>query len=175
MPLLSASNLANNLSTPARSYLFNIIIANPIGGGDPDTLMLRCQSSQMPERSFKYIEVPWQQDSNLQYPGKLSYPYDWTCTFLESAEDGLTMQSFYNWANTVIQDTTAIGNIQSNIITNMELQLIDPTGAQWGQYTFLNACIERIGNVELSYGTEDIIKIPITFRYQKWVFASISE
>lgn len=174
MPILSSSNLANNLSTPARVYLWNIIISNPIGGGDPDTLMLRCQSTQMPSRSVGIIEVPWQQDANIQYTGKLKYPYDWTCTFLESAEDGLTLTSFYNWAQTIITDSTAVGNLESNIISNIELQLIDPTGNQWGQYTILNAFVKEIGNVELAYQSEEVIRLPITFRYSKWIFNGIS-
>jgi hypothetical protein len=169
MPILSNSNISANLSSPARSYLWNIIISNPIGGGDADTLMLRCQSTQIPERSFNPIEVPWQQDSKLQYPGKLNYTYDWACEFVEG-EDGAILNSFYDWANTIIDDTTAVGGDQSNIISDIYLQLIGTDGTQWGQYWLQQCWIKSMGQIALSYDGESIIKVPITFRYNKWNF-----
>lgn len=169
MSIISSSNISSNLGTPARGYLWNIVIANPIGGGDADTLTYRCQSTIAPERSFNPIEVSFQQNAKLQYPGKLNYNYDWSCEFIES-EDGAVISTFYNWAQTIINDNTSIGNEQQNIISDIYLQLLSVDNSIWGQYWLQNCWIKSLGQISFNYDNESIVRVPITFRYNKYEF-----
>ena len=169
MSINPISALSQNLGTPQRSFLWQVIIPNVIGGGsDTNTLLLRCQSTSMPERSVGAIEIPYQQGPKLQIPGKLEYPHTWDCTFVEG-EDAQVMSAFYNWAQMIVNDITNVGSPFPDVTTNVLLQMISTDGTTiTNEYTLVNAWVQKIGQVTLDYNNQDVIRIPITFRYQTW-------
>jgi len=163
------SALSQNLGTPQRSFLWQVVIPTVIGGGSTtETLLLRCQSTAMPERGTGTIEIPFQQGPKLQFPGKLEYPHTWDCTFIEG-EDAAVMSAFYGWAQQVVNDVTNVGSPFPEIITNILLQLVSTDGnTVTSEFTLVNAWVQKIGQVQLDYENQSIIKLPITFRYQSW-------
>jgi hypothetical protein len=51
--LMANSALKANLTNPGRVYLWNLMIANPIGSsGSSETISLRCLTTELPGRSF---------------------------------------------------------------------------------------------------------------------------
>ena len=170
MSISSVNSLKANLTNPARSYLWSVVFPNPIGGGNGDTLMLRCQSTSMPGRSVGNITVPFQAGADLQYPGKLKYEHTWSCTFLEG-EDSAVLTAFYAWAQTIVNDDTNVGGNQADILSDIYLQMVSTNNVNYAQYRLVNCYVESIGQVELDYTTEAIIKVPITFRYNSWEYS----
>jgi hypothetical protein len=164
---MSNATLKSNITNPARVYLWNVIIAQPVGGGDTTTLMLRCLTSELPGRSFGTIEVPYKQGPNLQYSGKLKYDHTLACTFIES-EDNKTFQAFYNWCQSTIHDVTNIGAGDTDIKTDISLQLITTKDEEYMQIKLKGCWVQSMGKLSLDYSTEGVVMLPITFRFDTW-------
>jgi hypothetical protein len=99
--------LINNLGNPARSFVWEMIMPNPLGG-DTETLMLRCQVASLPGRSFSPIAVPFRQTAGFKVPGKIVYSHLLNLTFIEG-EDRAIFDAMYTWFNRVINDKTGRG------------------------------------------------------------------
>lgn len=166
---LSAENLKNNLSNPLNTFLWEVKIPNFPGGiGDTETLLLRCQSTKMPGREVGVIEIPYKQGPKLQFPGKLNYSHDWECTFLEG-EDGSVLNAMYAWAQTIVNDVTNVGGSESEIKTDIYLSLLNrKAGDEIRQIKLVGCFVKSIGEVSLDMNSEDVVKLPITFRYDHW-------
>ena len=163
------SALSANLGTPQRTFLWQVIFPNVIGGGsDTSTLLLRAQSTSLPERAVGRIELPFQQGPKLQFPGKLEYPHLWSCTFVEG-EVGAVLDAFYGWAQKVVDDDTNIGSPKSQIISDIILQLVSTDGTSVTQeYRLIDCWLQKIDAVSLDYDTQGVIKFTVSFAYQSW-------
>ena len=165
------SALSANLGTPQRSFLWQVVFPNIIGGGsDTTTLLLRAQSASMPERSQGAIEINFQQGPKLQIPGRLEYPHTWDVVFVEG-EDSAIFSAFYGWAQQMVNDVTNLaGGEFADISTTALFQLLSADGSTvTNEYTFNSIWVQKIGQVSLDYTDQNVVKIPITFRYQSWV------
>ena len=166
------SALSANLGTPQRSFLWQVVIPNVIGGSgvDTTTLLLRAQSASLPERSQGRIEIPFQQGPKLQIPGKLEYPHTWDVTFVEG-EDAQIMTAFYGWAQAMVNDVTnvASGVFPTDLATDVLFQLTSADGSTvTSEYTFHTAWVQKIGQVTMDYTNQEVVRLPITFAYQSW-------
>lgn len=171
MSNMCVSNLAANLGNLARSYLWQVQIPNPIGGGDSDTLMLRCQSSSIPGRSVDVIEVPYKQGPLLQFAGKLRYDHTFKCEFVEG-EDRAVFDAIYAWCQQTVNDVTNLA--QGDIVakTDIYLTLITTDDNPYNQIKLKNCFVESMDSVPLAYGGNEPIKFGVTFRYDSWEFVT---
>ena len=167
MPEMSVNSLKNNLSNPARTYLWEVLMANP-KGGDTETLMLRCRSTNMPGVSVGKIGLPYKQNAPIQYPGKKAYPQTWTAVFVEG-EDRAMWDAFYAWAQAIIDNETGLGSF--NIKTDIYLHLIDTDGTVSKKIKLVGCFIQDQPDVALAYADETEINISVTFSYDYWVEA----
>ena len=142
-------------------------MANP-GGGDTETLLLRCRSSVIPGRSVGKIGVPFKQNAPIQYPGKIAFSQSFPCTFIEG-EDREMWDAFYDWAQSVIDVETGTGS--SNIKTDIYLHLIDTDGTVSKKIKLVGCFIANQDDISLSYDTEGAVVISITWSYDYWVKA----
>jgi len=164
MAEMSVNSLKNNLSNPARTYLWEVLFANPLGG-DTETLLLRCRSTSIPGVSVGSILLPFKQTGGVKYPGKKIYSHTWACTFVEG-EDREMWDAFYAWAQAIINDETGLGSF--NIKTDVYLHLIDTDGTVSKKIKLVGAYIESQDDVALSYDDEKEINIAVTFSYDYW-------
>lgn len=164
MAKMSADSLRNNITNPARSYLWEVLVPTPLQG-DAETYLLRAQTTTMPERSFGEILIPYKQSAGIKFPGKLAYPHTWDITFIEG-EDRKILQSFYDWCNDIIDDKTNTGSII--IKTDLYLHLLDTDGSVALKIKLTGCYPQRMSDVPLDYSAEDPIKFTITFSYDKW-------
>jgi hypothetical protein len=166
---LSIDNLRMNLGQPAQTFTWNVKIANLPGGvGDTETLMLRCQSTQMPSRMMGEMSISYKQGPKLQFPGKLEYSHDWKCTFIEG-EDNAILNTFYAWAQQQVDDVSNLGGAEANVKTDIYLTLTRRADdSEYRVYKLKGCWVKEIGSVELSNETSDIVKIPVTFKYDSW-------
>lgn len=166
-PSMSVNSLRNNLSNPGRVYLWEVLFPSPLEG-DTETLLLRAQTTEMPERSFGSILIPYKQTAGIKYPGKLTYPHTWDITFVEG-EDRAIIQTFYDWCNRVIDDKTGVGDLV--VKTDIYLHLIDTNGNVSKKIKMSGCYPERMGNVSMDYNSEEEMKFTITFSYDVWTMA----
>ena len=164
MAEMSVNSLKNNLSNPARTYLWEVLFASPLGG-DTDTLLLRCRSTNIPGRSVGSIHLPYKQTGGVKYPGKLTYSHTWACTFVEG-EDRDIWQAFYDWAQAIINDETGLGSF--GIKTDVYLHLINTDGTVSKKIKLVGAYIESQDDIALSYDDEGVINIAVVWSYDYW-------
>jgi len=168
MAKMSVDNLKANLTNPARTYLWDVVIPNPVGGGDGDTLMLRAQSSSIPGRGQGSIAVPYKQSAGVQFHGKLAYSHTWDVTFVEG-EDRRVFDSLYAWLQNVVHDADNVGAGDTGVKTDILFQLITTKGEEWMRLKLVGCYPMQISGVEMSYNSEDVIKFTLTWSYDSWV------
>ena len=167
MPQMSTDQLRNNLTNPQRTYLWDVLIPNPVGGGDPDTISLRARSKSIPEASFGQILIPYKQSAGVVYPGKLSFPHDWDCTFIEG-EDHAMFDIIYDWRQSIINDRTNIGTTDVAVKSDIYLKLLKTDGEE-SMKIRLVGCFPRVcPSVPLSYDDESELQYPVTWSYDRW-------
>jgi len=167
MPEMGINSLKNNLNNPARSYLWEVLFPNPVGG-DTDTLLLRCRSTSIPGVSVGSILLPYKQTGGVKYPGKKTFSHTWACTFVEG-EDRAMWDAFYEWAQAIIDSETGLGSF--NIKKDIYLHLIDTDGTVSKRIKLVGAYIESQDDIALSYDDETPILIAVTFSYDYWAKA----
>lgn len=167
MSEMGVNSLKNNLNNPARTYLWEVMLANPLAG-ETDTLLLRCRSSNIPGVSVGAILLPFKQTGGVKYPGKKTYSHTWACTFVEG-EDRKMWDTFYEQAQAIIDDESGLGAF--NIKRDIYLHLINTDGTVSKKIKLVGAYVESQDDVALSYDDEGVINISITFSYDYWTRA----
>lgn len=167
MSIMGADKLRGNLTNPARDYLFDVLFPTPKGGGDTETLMLRCQSASMPALAFGEIQVAYKQTGGTKYPGKVKPFGPWKLVFIEG-EDKEMFQEFYNWAKSVVDPKTGIGTPKPDVATDITLSLVTTVGEEYNKIVLRGAWISELGEISLDYGSEKAIMLPVTISYDYW-------
>lgn len=165
MPDMSVDSLKNNLTNPARTYLWEIMFANPLGG-DTDTLLLRCRSTSIPGRSVGKIHLPYKQTGGVEYPGKLNYSHSWACTFVEG-QDRAIFIALYDWAQAAVNDDTGLS--AANVKTDVYLHLIDTDGNVPLRIKIVGAFLETVDDAPLAQDAEGELNFNGSWSYDKWV------
>ena len=165
---MSVDSLKANLTNPARTYLWEMIIpALPSGIGQPDDLLVRCQSSSLPGRSFGTILVPYKQSAGINYHGKLTYSHSWTCTFIEG-EDHKIHDAIHAWNQHIIDDLDNIGAGDTAIKTDIYLTLLTTKGDTYRKIRLVGCFPQDVADVDMSYDDENVVRFSVTFSYDKW-------
>lgn len=167
MSEMGINSLKNNLNNPARSYLWEVLFPNPVGG-DTDTLLLRCRSTSIPGVSVGSILLPYKQTGGVKVPGKKTYSHTWACTFVEG-EDRAIWDAFYDWAQAIIDDETGLGSF--SIKKDIYLHLLDTDGTVSKRIKLVGAYLESQDDITLSYDEEGVIIISTTWSYDYWTKA----
>lgn len=167
MPDMGVDILKNNLTNPARTYLWEVIIPNPIGGGDSNTLLVRCQSSNIPGRSFGEILVPYKQTGGVKFPGKLTYDHTWDCVFIEG-EDKKIFDAIYGWNQKVVNDYDGVGEGDDAIKSDIVLTLITTKGQTFQKIKLVGCYPQAVGPVALAYDGTDPVRYTVTFSFDRW-------
>jgi len=167
MANMGAECLNNNLANPARTYLWEVLFTNPIGGGDDDVLRLRCQATNVPGKSVGEILIPYKQSPGIKFPGKLTMSHTWTCTFIEGT-DKKVFTALHKWSQAIIHDRLNVGGPDVAIKSDIYLRLLDTQGNVFQTIRFVGCYVQAIDDVPLSYEDEDAIKYTATFSYDFW-------
>lgn len=167
MAEMGVDKLRNNLTNVARQYLFEVLIPAPIGGGDSETLMVRCQAASIPGRSVGEITVPFKQTPGVKFPGKMTVDHRWECTFVEG-EDRAIHEAMYGWAQAVVDDYGGISQGDGNIKRDLYLNLLSTAGEVYQRIKLVGAYVQEIGSVDLSYEQEGYITYRVVFSYDRW-------
>lgn len=171
MANMGVNSLKANLTNPARVFLWDMLIPNPVGGGDTETLMVRCQSSVIPGRSVGEIKVPYKQTGGVKFHGKLAFPQSWKCTFIEG-EDKKIFNAINGWNQKIVDAEGGISTADPDLKTDVYLTLLTTKGDTFHKIKLVGAYIQDVADVPVSYETEDTVKYDVTFSYDYWVEAA---
>jgi hypothetical protein len=165
MANMGVDSLKNNLTNPARTYLWDVLIPVPVGNGDSTTYQIRAQSSEIPTRSNKPIDIPYKQTAGIMVAGKLNYgDHSWTCTFIEG-EDKKVWDAIFSWQQLIVDNVAGIGVGDPLYKTDAYITLLKVTGDTFMKLKMKGAWISNIDKTPLSYATEETIKYAVTFTY----------
>jgi len=169
MARMGVDNLKANLSNVARVYLWEVLFPNVIGGGaDTETLLLRAQSTTLPQRSTGSIAVPYKQTGGVVYPGKVDFgDHTWEVTFVEG-EDKAVFEAFYKWCEQVVSAREGVGASAPEIKVDVQLNLLNTKGEPFLGIRLIGCWVRTIGRVDLSYERDEPLRFTVTFAYDWW-------
>jgi len=168
MARMGIDNLKANLTNPARTYLWEVLIPNVIGGGsDTETLLLRCQSTSIPGRTVEGITVPFKATAGVKFPGRVTFTHTWDCEFIEG-EDKAVFQAFYNWLQKIVNAREGVGEAAPDVKVDIVLNLLNTKGEQYNSLKLVGCYPEAVGNVDLNYNASEVVRFTVTFSYD-WV------
>jgi hypothetical protein len=167
MTRMNIDALKANLTNPQRSYLWDVMFVNPIGGGDSEALSLRCQSTSVPGFNFGSILIPFKQTPGMKVPGKLNMTHTWVCTFVEGT-DKKVFDAIYAWRQAMQSDVSGIGSPDILIKSDIYLLMVDAPGAMTTQIRLIGGYPEMMDDTPLSYDDESVVKYSVTWSYDIW-------
>lgn len=173
MGILNADALKNNLSNPARPWMWELVMPNPRGDGDTETLRLRCQSASIPRRGVSTFNIPFKQTAGVEYAGKLEYDHTWDLEFIEG-EDRAIWDAFYSWCQLCIDDYAGTGVDDADLKTDIYLTLLTHTdGTIYSKIKLIGCFVKEMKSVNLTQGEgRDAIKIGVTMNFDRWESAN---
>jgi len=167
MPLMGLDSLKSNLTNPARTYLWEVLIPVPIGDGDVETYTVRAQSTEIPGRSNGEIVIPWKQTAGIKVAGKLKYDQSWQVTFIEG-EDKKVLDAVSSWQQAIVNNITGIGVGDPFYKSDVYLTTITTAGATYMKIKLRGSWVQNVGKVALSYANDGTITYPVTFAFDTW-------
>lgn len=168
MGALSQDNLKASLPNPQRTYLWDLIFTNPVGGGDGNILSVRVQTTVIPGRGVGKIPVHYKGNAPINYAGKTNFPQQLECNFIEG-EDKIVHDALVKWLEAIRGVNTGVGVGDELIKQDIYLTLVKVNGGDGRQIRLVGCFPTNIGNVQLGYETEGIVTYPVTFSYDNWV------
>jgi len=165
MARMNIDNLTANLTNPQRVYLWEMVIPNPPGGGDVESITTRCQSTVLPSSSNEEIHIDYKATAGFNVPGRLRFPQTIDFTFVEG-EDHKIFDFIHNWRQLIVDYSTGVGTSDGK--TDIYLKLLSTSGEENLKIKIVGAYIENVNEPALDYGTSDRLMITVTFRYDYW-------
>jgi hypothetical protein len=168
MVQMGIESLKANLSNPARVYLWDVVIPAPVGGGNPDTFSLRCQTTSIPGKNFDPIPtVNYKQTAGAKYHGRLRYDQTWDMTFIEG-EDAAIFQSFHDWCQQQINDRDGVGIDDISLKSDIIMRMLTSGGEEWLAIKLVGCYVQSMADVAMSYDTNDVVKFTVTMSFDRW-------
>ncbi len=159
-------SLKSNLD-PARTYRWELVIANPPSGVKGEILTVRCQSTSKLGRSFGSINVPYKQTAGVKFAGRAKYSQTWSMTFIEG-EDGRVAESINAWQNLIVDERSGRGIQDRYIKRDVYLRLLDSGEHETQKFKVIGCYPESISDVSLAYSGDSAITYSVTLAFDKW-------
>ena len=167
----SVDSLKSNLTNPQRTYLFDILIPIPVGGGDSNTLQIRAESSEIPSVGNTPINIAYKATAGIEIAGKKLYDHSWACVFRDG-EDHKIYDAMYAWTQQITHDVTGIGVGDPLYKADAYITLLNVDGTSGSSIKLKGCWVESIGKVSMSYTDNNIVKYPVTFRFDSFEYVS---
>lgn len=170
---MSIESIKSNLSSPARTYLWEFFIPNLPGGGDIDAIRTRCVVSEMPNVASEPITVDWRA-MKFKVAGKMNMSHTISLTFLES-EDVKIIKALYNWRALVLDPATGRGGQPINYKADAYLELLDTQGDVYCDIRLIGTYPEEMPTLGFDMATTDIAKPTLTLSYDRWILQDAAQ
>lgn len=168
MANMGTDKLKDNLTNGQRTYNWEVIIPNPLGGGDSEAFMLRCQSASKPGRMFTPIHIDYKQGPGFNIPGKNRYEQTWTVTVLEG-EDAAMHDFLYGWQQNIVNDETEVGFGDAFVKRDIYFRTHSTAGEETLKIKLIGAWPSNVPSTPFGMVGEDVVKYSVTFSFDKWI------
>jgi len=168
---IGIDSLKGNLTNPARTFMWDVLIPVPVGSGSSTTYQIRAQSSSIPGRSNAAIAIPYKQTAGVMVAGKLEFPHTWQCTFIEG-EDKKVFDAIHSWQQNIVNDAFGVGTGDPFYKTDVYISLLTTTGDTFMKIKIKGAWVQQIQDLALAYSDNETVKYTVTFEYDSWEDAS---
>lgn len=161
--------LRDTLSNPAKTYLWEVLFANPIGGGDGNLVELRCQTTNIPGRGHGEILIPYKGTPGIKFPGRLTMDHSWAVTFIEGT-DKKVFDFLHGWQQAITNDRTGIGGPDIAIKSDIYLRCLrmDNDSDAWLTIKLIGCYPQTVDSVPLTYEDDTSIFFNCTFSFDRW-------
>ena len=160
MPRGVLSSFKSNIGNPLKAYLFDVVVPNPIGGGDADALRFRVQATSIPDKSVENIHIDYQGTAGSNYPGRERYTQEWNATFAEG-QDLKVYAAAAQWFNEM-----KTGDDISNK-TDLYLTLIGSNDANALRVKLIGVYLQKRGAVTLDVKSSNAVTFDLTFMFDE--------
>ena len=164
---MDVETIKSNLSSPARTYLWEFFVPNLPGGGDIDSIRTRCVVSEMPNVASEPITVDWKA-MRFKVAGKMNYGQTISLTFLES-EDVKVIKALYAWRALVLDPETGTGGQPINYKADAYLELLGTDSNVYLDIRLIGSYPEDMPTIGLDMAGNDLIKPVLTLSYDRWI------
>ena len=166
---MTLSKLKANLTNVQRTYMWELIIPSPIGGGaGTETIRLRAHTSVIPGRSQGAIHIDYKGSAGFNVPGKLRYPQEITFSMIDG-EDAKTHDFFYKWMQNTLHDDTNLGLGDVLVKSTIYMRLLSTNNAETMKIALEGAYPKNVADVTMDMREEGEVRYPITFSYDRWL------
>lgn len=164
----SVEVLKANLSSPARSYLWDVLFPMSFGGGSPTLMQIRAQSTSLPSVEVGQITIPYRQTGGVAYHGKLKYSHSWEVTFVEG-EDAAVFQEFVSGLSRVVDPATGLGLPDNQLKQPVILTLDSTTDVPYQVVQLIGCWVMKVDAIPLDFNDEKEIRIKTTLSFDYWL------
>lgn len=164
----SVEVLKAKLTSPARSYLWDVIFPMPFGGGNSELLMVRAQTTSIPDVAIGQIKIPYRQTGGAAYHGKLQYGQTWDVTFVEG-EDAAVFQEFLRGLSRVVDPATGLGLPDNVLKSPVIMTLDDVTDAPYQSIELIGCWVMKVHALPLAMKNDTEINVTASLSFDYWL------
>jgi len=162
MPGFDINSFKANFQDGARSYLFYIMLTNPVSTLGTEKTSYLVRTSSVPEDTIEPIEVPWQ---GTMYKLGSTHTYaDWTVTFSIDVNHKLHTD-FINWQKMIHDPETNVHGNPTTYMVDQEIWLLNTAGVVTKRMKLVSAWPQTIGEISLDHSSKELQTFDVTFTY----------
>jgi len=153
-----------------RSSHYDVMINAPVGGFD--NIRLRTETASLPGSAHLNVDVYRPYNTGVVYTIPYSYnPTPVACVHTVDSNSDL-IKAFWNWSNLITDlegtEYQHAANYHDNYVGTMTIMVRGPDGSTKSTYTLNEVFPESIDQVQMSWGSEDIVRLNVSYRYSSY-------
>lgn len=160
------SSFSNELSRPSKFDVTIIPISNKINPAILRQLTLRCETAELPGRTFGTVDQKFGSNPTLKFPIHSSYN-DLTLNFIVSGD--MSEKLFFDsWMESINPTLTFDFNYKENYQATIYINQYDLANKQTYQCILYNAYPIVVNQLDLDWSTDSFHKLSVVFSYDYW-------
>lgn len=159
----STLNDMYGFADPVLSFDFDLIVANPPGGGSGKALTVKCKTSAIPGQSFEPVEVA-AHGYVLKYAGRPMFPRTLPFSLYETT-DMSSRDVVIRWMRATRNYRTGVGGTSASYKTTGEIHLYNSAGTVIRIVKCFGMWVEDLSDSNLDGATSDAVSLDGSLSY----------
>jgi len=158
------SSFVTGLAKPSR---FEVSITAPTGlPSTPINLMYRCESAELPSRTYATTEQKFGSNPIEKYPYQVTFN-DLTLTFMVGG-DMKEKEFFDKWMELVVPSSNYNPKYKYSYVATIRITQFDSTGKPTYAVDLIDAYPITVNQLDLDWSAEGYHKLSVVFAYTYW-------
>lgn len=157
---------------PQTAFQYEVEIVG-LSSGNEEGLTIRAQSASIPQTSNDAFEINFK-DRRTFFKGRDTSPHTVSITFYDT-EDWKAYEYFQNWHDQLISNPVTGGGVTSELYKATAIIKTFSTDGETetSRTTLKNAFPTEIGEISLSYDTNENITFDVTLQFDQKLFETV--